>query len=108
MILEEGRLYTPEEVSENRWLGKRSPGALRKAASRGQLQRTMSGGKICFSRADILANQEAGCVPAKSVRPAAVAAQPRRIRRAAASTPEANVTALRPRPEAARRRRKAS
>lgn len=105
MDLIEGRLYTPEEVSENRWLGKRTPGALRKAASRGQLQHSMSGGKICFSRADILANQEEARRPAKTRRSSAASAQPRRIRRVPVSAPEANVTALKPRPDAARRRR---
>lgn len=109
MIPEDGRLYTPDEVSENRWLGKRSPGALRKAASRGQLQYTRSGGKICFSRADILANQEDARVLAKVHRPVAVPAPTRRVRRSpVAAVPDLppGVKPLVARPSA--RRRKAS
>jgi hypothetical protein len=115
MELIPGRLYTPEEVSENQWLGKRSPDALRKAASpgKGQLQRTMSGGKIHFSYADILANQEAGLQQAKNRGPASASTlrrvpPPQRARRASAGETKPTVTALRPRPDAARRRRKAS
>jgi hypothetical protein len=107
MILEDGPLYTPEQVSENRWLGKRSADALRKAASRGQLQHTLSGGQIHFHRVDILANQEEARVLAKKARPLPVSA-PRRGRRAptAAATVPSGVSELRARPEA--RRRKAS
>lgn len=107
MELIDGRLYTPEEVSENGWLGRRSPEALRKAASpgRGQLQHTKSGGKICFSRADILANQEAGLELAKTQRPVPVPSAPRRVRRASAADIKPVVTVLKPRPGAARRRK---
>ena len=107
MILEDGPLYTPEQVSDNGWLGQRSPEALRKAVSRGQLQHTKSGGKICFSRTNILANQEQMLVPAESDVPAQPATH--RGRRAAPAVEvHPGVPLLVPKPPPERRRRRAS
>jgi hypothetical protein len=106
MTLEDGRLYTPDEVSANGWLGSdTTPGALRKAASRGRIDFTRFQGRIYFTAANIRANQEAGREQAQSRRPQSSAL--RRGRRIA-STPEfqPGVPLLRSRPDA--RRRKAS
>ena len=103
MKLEDGPLYTPEQVSANQWLGDRSPAAIRRAVSRGQLQHTKSGGKVCFSRANILANQAAGLELADWDQSAHVVA-PHRKRRTSDVATKPSVTVLQPRPNAARRR----
>lgn len=105
MILEDGPLYTPEEVSEERWLDA-SPGALRKAVGRGQLECTRFQGRIYFTRANILAIQAAGFQPAGADEPARLTTA-RRARRTPVAEVQPGVAQLRPRPEA-RRRRKAS
>jgi hypothetical protein len=103
---EEGVLYTPEEVSKHRWLDG-SPGALRKAVERKQIECTRYQGRIYFTRANIFAIQAAGYQPAgadKRARPGAA----RRARRVPAEAGQAGVTTLRPRPQDRRRGRRAS
>ena len=105
MILEDGPLYPPEQVSENGWLDA-TPSALRRAVSRKQIECTRFQGRIYFTRANILAIQAAGFQPAKADE-RAYPAEPRRTRRTPVGDSPQAVTVLRPRPEA-RRRRKAS
>lgn len=106
MILEDGPVYTPEQIAENGWLGPISPNAIRKAVTRGDFECTRIRNKIGMTRANILANQAKGFEPAKADRRPSVS-RPARKRRASAADPQPGVTTLRPRPEA-RRRRKAS
>lgn len=104
MTLEDGVLYTPEQVSDNGWLGDMTPGAIRNAATRGDFECTRIRRKILFSRGNILAIQSSGFQPAKADRPAS---PPRRRTRRTVPTAEVQpgVRLLQPRPEARRRRR---
>jgi hypothetical protein len=65
MDLTDGRLYTPEEICEAGALGSdTTPEALRKAARSGAIEYTRFRNRIYLTRANVLANQEAGFVPA--------------------------------------------
>jgi hypothetical protein len=103
MQLEDGVLYTPQQVSDSGWLGPLTANAIRNAVVRGDFECTRIRRKILFTRANILAIQAAGFQPAKADRP--VTASPRRTRRTT-STAEAqpNVRRFEPRPKAQRRR----
>lgn len=59
---QDGIAYTPEQVAEAGWLGKRTAGALRRACapSRAQLQHTRIGNRIVFTAEDIRAILAAG------------------------------------------------
>lgn len=107
MDLVDSVLYTPEQVSENGWLGwDTTPGAIRKAASRGEIEFTRFRGRIYLTRSNITAIHATGLEQAKADR-ASQPAPSRRGRRASTSvavTPS-GVTPLRARPDAARRRR---
>jgi hypothetical protein len=103
LILEDGPVYTPEQVSANGWLDA-SPGALRKAVARKQIECTRFQGRIYFTRANILAIQAAGFQPAKADE-RAYSTAPRRPRRTPTAETSQGVSVLRPRPEARRRRR---
>lgn len=108
MILEDGPVYTPEQITENGWLGPISPNAIRKAVTRGDFECTRIRNKIGMTKANILANQAKGFEPAKVDRPSYASGPPRK-RRAPAAPTESSVTVLRPRPGAARKsRRRAS
>lgn len=97
---QDGVAYTPEQVSEAGWLGKRTAAALRRACapSRGQLQHTRIGNRIVFTAEDIRANLAAGRRNEKT--PTAVPpapASPRRTpRRPASLTAVPQVLTARP------------
>jgi hypothetical protein len=99
----DGVAYTPEQVSEAGWLGKRTAGALRRACapSRGQLQHTRIGGRILFTAEDIRANLAAGRRNEKTPAGAPAATPPRRSSRRPTSLTAVPQT-LRARPERAR------
>lgn len=111
MSLEDGRLYTPNEVAENGWLGPdATASALRKAATRG-LEHTRyppkPTGRIYFTRANILATQAKGLQPVDSQR--GTAATTRRGRRSVtAAIGSTEVTELRPEPGRARKTKRES
>ena len=106
MDLVDGPLYSPEQVSENGWLDA-TPGALRRAVSRKQIECTRFQRRIYFTRANILAIQAAGFQPAKADERAYPTAR-RRARNASTTETPQGVTVLQPRPGARRRSRKAS
>lgn len=108
MILEDGKVYTPEQVSEAGWLGPLTAEAIRKAARSGEFEHTRIRRRILFTKANIQAIQADSIVPARPQR--ASSSNVRRARRAAhAPSPIPDGPRLIAKPEAARRRqRKAS
>lgn len=107
MNLEDGKLYKPEEVSENGWLGSdTSAEALRKAARNGAIEFTRFRGRIYFTAANIRAIHEAGFQEAgegRSAKPAASRRGGRTALTAVASLP-AGERPLMARPVERRRR----
>jgi hypothetical protein len=112
MELEDGCLYTPEQVCENGWLGwDTTPGAIRKAASRGQIEFTRypptPHGRIYLTAANIRTNHAAGLCLAKPANDAASRQTSQRpLRTITPAEPRQGVPVFESRPD--RRRRKAS
>lgn len=107
MELIDGRLYTPEEICENGWLGSdTTPEALRKAARSGAIEYTRFRNRIYFTRANVLASQEAGHEPATADRRSTPSAARRGRRTSVAAVPDlpAGATRLVAKPASARRR----
>lgn len=103
----DGVVYTPEDVSENRWLGALTPTAIRKACGRGEFEHTRIRNKIGMTRANILANQQAGLREVEPESKPAASPSSRRGRRtrvAAVPAAASEVAPLRPKPARARRR----
>jgi hypothetical protein len=106
MELIDGPVYTPEQVSANGWLGPITPGAIRKAVAKGDFEWTRIRNKIGMTKANILANQEAGFEPAAADQ----RSTPRTVRRGrrtpVAAVPDlpAGATRLVAKPASSRRR----